>query len=243
MGNKYDLTKFDISAIDRENSAAIYRWIEENKPHLPRGVYTSSLFSHVVKKTDGSGSYFKADIRNGDPEYSVYHQLIHRMKKRKLLICAQSAPGAGMEWRVNEEMLPPGVVNYTGVRQTIPMPQIESENTESKKPHSPIVLPPLEQQNDVAAEAFLEAELKSIKVRSCWIGNGAYYDTHANISLADVTLWDVYKIGLALQGTIGTQYKKENKYEQGSIEQQAPQTNSLDNAQKAEEHNPTSAPF
>lgn len=188
--------------IVRERIVPIYKWIEANKHKLPKGVVKVGLFAHVVPRQLGS-----PDLCNPKDPADLRHlsAMCWNYKTAGYLRRGPMEPGGPMEWRVNEECLPPGTVTYTGVSHTIDSPPIEHPPIVKQLPTEATAPAP----SNEAAQAFLEQELKNIKVQSCRLGSGqhsSFYDMHADITFNDVTLYDVYKIGLAMEQSLGTNF-------------------------------------
>lgn len=161
-----------------------------------------------------------------------------RMRKHGYLRRERPTPNELPQYSVVESILPPGVVTYTGVKQAIPLePEPEPEPTPPE---------PTEDKAGEATIAFLEAELRSIKVQTCRIASASIYNPGGYTLLKDVTLWDVCQLGLAMQNTLGTKFEKEIKDEQAAVEQQTQQADSVDDTEETEEHQSTvetGAPF
>lgn len=174
----------------------IYEWLTAHKHEYRNGVTSSMLFAHVVPRNTSSG-YFDS-VKDDTAEYRSFINLINGLKHNGFVRYQQEVPNKPKVWSVNEAILPPGTVQYTGVRQVIPL------DKEEKKPEPPTIIEP----NKETCEAFFESELKSIKVQDCVLGNGSFNFT-ADVHLHDITLWDIYKLGLALEQTLGTKFGKE----------------------------------
>lgn len=184
----------------QKNAVAIYKWIEENKWKYPKGITASTLFSGVVlRPSTNYTEYYPADLQADSPLWTNYTQLIIRMRQAGYLRYEKPTPDAPCQWRVVEEMLPPGTATYTGVKQPIP-----TDSTYTKNP--PVVLEPSDELTKeakknimTAARAFYEEELKSIPVEFCRLWKKRSGGFCANISLGDATAYDVYKLGLTLR--------------------------------------------
>lgn len=143
------------------------------------------------------------------PLYKSYVSLISTFKT-KGFIRTKRIPGTHLaEYEVNEACLPKNVTNIHIIPQLdlpvqkIPLVQPSKEPSVDNSSSTP---------SAAATQAFLEAELRSIKIQNCKLGQGRdcgpLTNTHASIELEDVTLWDVYKIGLSLQVSLGTDWRR-----------------------------------
>lgn len=222
--------------IYEENTTNIYKWIEANKHKYPKGINSSVLFSGVVRQVIAPYDFYPDHISVEDPLYTSYCQLITRMRKRGFLRRERPAPYEPAQYSVVEAMLPAGVATYTGVKQAIPLEP-------TAEPNPPTPEEPIESDQNTATAAFLEAELRSIKIRDCRFGNGQSDLSHAVIEMHDVTLWDAYKLGLALQQTLGTTYHQNEVHkeedEQITTQQQEETINSVEHPEETEEYKPT----
>lgn len=191
-----DLSKNDKRLVKRY-VVPIYRWIESHKHEYKDGVKTSRSFSQVVPRFPrGDETTFPALIRPNDADYASYTQLIYRLRRKGFLKFNPLEVGGKPVWSVNESILPPGVVTYTGVSYIIPL---------EEKPVSPVVAAPDEAELAKRGEKFVLAELKSIKVEYAIL----YSNLNAQVELKRVSLYDIYKLGLALQETLGTTTSEE----------------------------------
>lgn len=177
--------KGTISSGHIQAATEIYQWIQENKHKFKNGVTASTMFSGAVTDyVDPEKRKFTDCITQEDPRYNRYVQLIGRMRATGVLRYKQETPSGKRVWSVNESILPPGTIDYTGVRTTIPEP--------------PKVIPPkattesLQKFHD-EGKAFIEEELKQIKVSRVTIERKG-----VQIDFDDVTLYQLYKLGTAL---------------------------------------------
>lgn len=149
----------------------------------------------LTNNNDQEGTF--ANAKENSLWRGRYSNLLSGLKNRGFLRYERELPKKPKVWSVNEAILPPGTVNYTGVRHTTPLAKEE-------KPKPPVIIEPKEE----TCRAFWESELKSIKVQECILGNGDFNFT-ADIKLHDISLWDIYKLGLAMEQTVETRFGKE----------------------------------
>lgn len=176
----------------------IYNWLKENKPNWKKEGMTSLDFAHVVPfYLRKDSECFPKNMKRDSYEYKHYSCVIHSLKKQGFLK-SRPIPGTHRsEYIVNEECLPSSITGIHTIPQLdLPIKKIPMAEPVPDTPTPAIVPQP------AAAQAFFEAELKQIKVQSCKLGAS----TQASAEFLDVTLWDIYKIGLAMQSTLGTEY-------------------------------------
>lgn len=181
MPKAHTLLKQDI-----DNAVAIYNWIEQNKHKFKNGITQSTFFSGVVKYTaiDGSERYYSEHVHYPDPLAIKYTNHISRLKKTGYLKLAPETVNGPRVWSVNLAKLPVGAVNYTGVRTHIPEPPKVVSPTVSTESLTKL-------RNE--GKAFIEEELKQIKVDKCTICRKGMV-----FNLDDATLYQLYKLGLTL---------------------------------------------
>lgn len=176
--------------IEHINAAVeIYHWIEENKHKCKNGVTNSMMFADAVTDhLDPQHRRFSSMMTQDDPRYNRYLQMIARMRGNGILKLEKERPNGPRVYSVNEKILPPGTVNYTGVRTTIPM-------AEPKPPQ--VILPanPTESLKKFHDEgrAFIEEELKNIALDRAVIRRKG-----VELHLDEPTLYQLYKLGLTL---------------------------------------------
>lgn len=196
----------------REQIVPLYHWMEQNKMNYKRGFTSSKVFAHLLI-CPATRQPFDPKAENWEEFRNSYYNLISRWRRIGYLLYRPETPDAPATWSVNEAILPPGTVTYTGVTHTIPLTEAEPPHP-SESSLEEVTSSTAPQSTTAAAQAFLEAELKSIKVQSCLLGQGnqgILCNTHASVELKDITLWDIYQVGLALQKTLGTEYAREQK--------------------------------
>lgn len=190
-----DLDPYDQKRV-RHQVVPIYHWIEANKHKFRYGITRSKQFAHVLPLGDDTNECFPPDLKQGDPLYGKLGNHVSYLRRKGLLIYKKLAPNQPATWQVNESILPPGTVTYTGVQHVIPTP------TEVVKPKAePVVIEPKVDPAEVGAE-FIANELKTIKLREATLASR----NKAMVQLTDVSLYEVYKIGLSLHNTLGTDF-------------------------------------
>lgn len=201
------LTTQSRLTVERE-IVPLYYFMEQERHKYKRGFTSPKMFAKAVLMPS-STDYFPSTPEGWDQFSLPLSNKLARWKRQGFLYYRQEVPNGPKVWSVNEAILPPGTVNYTGVRHTIPL------RPEDTLRASPTQLEPKEKPKaEMKTERdFLEAELKLIKVQKCVLGQGrsrgSSLNTHAEIELKDITLWDIYQVGLALQKTLGTEFSRQ----------------------------------
>lgn len=185
----------------RENLIRIKKFIEENQHKYRHGITKSTQFSGAMT-LPGTNEFYPPQIKQTSPLYTRYCTRIHSYVKRGYLLRKRLTPNGPRQWVVNEQVLSG---DKTGVCHPIPFASTTPDATPKPiEEEGPKESPNQESKEKIEqrVEEFIMSELKSIKVRHALLVN----NSKATIRLTNVTLYDIYKLGLSLEQTLGTEY-------------------------------------
>lgn len=176
---------------------AIGSYIEQHNHE--KNFTTSIEFADAVTKADGS----KYNL-NDPVDRRNYQQYMIRLRRKDYLRYSPAVYGGKCVWSVN-----PKYLDKTGVVTHIPL-QRQSQPPTILLPKEPEINEETIRQQAVA---FIEEEMKKIKLQEVRFGKGddrcRMINSVADIDMHNVTLYDVYKIGLAASNTLGLEYRLE----------------------------------
>lgn len=175
-----------ISQSTVQNLVNIYNWIEANKHKFKNGITRTPMFSGVVQLD--TGGYFPDNIQTSDPLYNKYCNWMARYRRCGYIKFKQLELGKPKVIVVNEDLLPPGTVTYTGVKNS-PIVLSRAEAL----PAEPLELAEPQLSQAETGEQFVREELKNISVSAATLRRQG-----VAVELADVSLFALYKIGLTL---------------------------------------------
>lgn len=177
----------------RQELRKVHHFIQGNGP-----IYNSRQFAHlIVDRYEFPGKTMKQVYFEEDSPRATagWNGLLSTLRSRDWVIYDKPSIGERTQWRINDRWLDSNMQDKTGVTTTIPY-------TPEKQPNEPTVLPPAISEEEVYTKAteYLEAQMRLIQINSATIVSGAQCFTE----FSGVTLYDLYKIGLAQQLSLGT---------------------------------------